>query len=314
MNILSLFDGVSCGQVASERVGFKIDNYFASEIESNPMKATQDNYPNTIQLGDINKVDLGKLPRIDLILAGSPCQGFSRGGKGLNFDDPRSCLFFKFIDILNEIRSNNNPDVKFLLENVEMKKEWRDVITEYIGVEPIAINSVLLIPQSRPRTYWTNIEGVVAPESNGMKLKDILENVDTSSYIDYKELKIDPSISEKSMKLIDNVNGEIRISQATKLGYIVAENGDGINLGFPTSKTRRGRVLKGKSSCLDCSCNIQVYINGVIRNLTINELEKLQTLPVSYTKILPEAARKKAIGNGWTVDVIVWILSFLTIK
>lgn len=311
MNILSLFDGISCGRIATERAGFKINNYYASEVDNNAIEVTQSNYPNTIQLGDINNIDLTKLPKIDLILAGSPCQGFSKAGKGLNFEDPRSKLFFKFIEILEYIKTNNNPDVKFLLENVVMKKEWSNVITEYIGVEPLEINSVLLIPQNRPRLYWTNIEGVDKPKDKQIKLKDILDNVDTTNYIDYKGLKVDNNISEDSLKLIDNVNGEIRISQATKQGYIIANEGDGINLSFPTSKTRRGRVTKEKSSCLDCSCDINVYINNSIRNFNINEIEKLQTLPIGYTNILEEPKRKKAIGNGWTVDIIVHILKHM---
>lgn len=311
MNVLSLFDGISCGRVALERAGIKIDSYYAAEIDKNAIKVAQDNFPDTIHLGDINGIDLGKLPKIDLIMGGSPCQGFSRAGIGLNFDDPRSKLFFKFVETLNCIRENNNPGVKFLLENVVMNTEWSDIISEYMGVKPIKIDSVLMTPQSRPRLYWTNIPGVEQPEDAGMKLKYILEDVDTTDFIDYRGLKIDPSISENSMKLIDNLYGEVRITQATKQGYIVAEDGDGVNISFPLSKSRRGRVLKGKSSCLDCVCNICVFTKGSIRRFTITEIERLQTLPKGYTKILKPAARMKAIGNGWTVDVIAHIFSYM---
>lgn len=158
MNILSLCDGQSCGQIALERAGVNVDTYYASEIEENPIKITQYNYPNTIQLGDMTKIDLTKLPKIDLILSGTPCQGFSRNGKMLNFEDERSKLFFDFSRILKYIKDNNNPNVKFLLENVEMKKEWKKIINEELEVEGKLINSKLVSAQSRPRVYWTNID------------------------------------------------------------------------------------------------------------------------------------------------------------
>lgn len=314
MNILSLCDGQSCGQIALERVGINVDTYYASEIEENPIKITQYNYPNTIQLGDMTKIDLTKLPKIDLILSGTPCQGFSRNGKMLNFEDERSKLFFDFSRILKYIKENNNPNVKFLLENVEMKKEWKKIINEELGVEGQLINSKLVSAQSRPRVYWTNID-YEELKDKGCVLKNILEEVDTSNYINHQGILIDPQIKEKSRNLINVVDGEVRISQATKLGYIVANDGDGINLQFPTSKTRRGRVIKQKSSTLDCGCDVCVYYDNIIRKFTINELEKLQTLPINYTKCLDNlAARKKAIGNGWTVDVIVHILKGLKNK
>lgn len=308
MNILSLFDGISCGHVALDRAGIKVDNYYASEIDKNAIKVTMDNYPNTIQLGDINNIDLTLLPKIDLILGGSPCQGFSRAGKCLNFEDPRSKLFFNFVYILNWIKEHNNPEVKFLLENVKMKNEWKNVITDFVKVEPIEINSKLVTAQNRPRIYWTNVQGVKQPKDRNINLINILEKSIEVDYINYKGLKIEKSISENSMKLIDIVNGEIRIKQSTKLGYIVAENGDGLNLSFPTSKSRRGRVIKKKSSTLDCACNLCVLIDGCIRRYTISEMEKLQTLITGYTKILSESVRKKVIGNGWSVDVIADIL------
>jgi len=313
MNILSLFDGISCGRVALDKANIDVYNYYASEIDENAIKIAQYNYPNTIQLGDITKINceqLKGLPKIDLILAGSPCQGFSRAGKCLNFDDPRSKLFFNFVSILNWIKEYNNPNVKFLLENVKMKNEWKDVITDFVKVKPIEINSKLITAQNRPRVYWTNIEGVKQPEDRNINLIDILGKNVEIEYVDYKGLKIDKTISENSMKLIDIVNGEIRIKQSTKKGYIVAENGDGLNLSFPTSKSRRGRVIKKKSSTLDCACNLCVLIDGCIRRYTLTEMERLQTLQDGYTKVegISAATRKKVIGNGWTADVIAHIL------
>ena len=172
MNVLSLFDGSSCGQVALERAGIKVDNYFASEIDKWAEKIAHKNYPTTISVGPVEFVSGRQLPDIDLILAGSPCQGFSFSGKGLAFDDPRSALFFEFVRILDECRKFN-PDVKFLLENVRMKQEYQDVISKYLGVQPIAINSSLMSAQNRYRLYWCNWD-VVQPDDKGIRLKDIL--------------------------------------------------------------------------------------------------------------------------------------------
>lgn len=239
------------------------------------------------------------------------CQGFSRAGKMLNFKDPRSCLFFEFVDILNYIKSKN-PDVLFLLENVKMKTEWRDIITEYVGVQPIEINSKLVSAQNRLRTYWTNIPNVAKPKDKGIKLIDILDDVKANdTFVEHQGIMFDSSISEASRNLVRRVGDEVRISQAVKKGYIVAEDGDGVNLSFPTSKTRRGRVIKQKSSTLDCACEVCVLHNGMIRRLNVRELERLQTLPEGYTDGFSKQIAQRAIGNGWTVDVIAWIFSFL---
>jgi DNA-cytosine methyltransferase len=310
INILSLFDGHSTGRLVCQRAGIEVDKYFASEIDENAIQISKNNFDDIIRLGDITKIDkeiIMKLPKIDLLIGGSPCQGFSRNGACLNFEDDRSKLFFEYVRILNIIREYNNPKVQFLLENVEMKKEWRDVISDYLKCEYTLINSKLVSAQNRPRLYWTSTY-IEPPEDKQIKLLDIIENVDTSNYIEYKGLKIDPNISEKAYSLIDVVNSEVRINQATKQGYIVAENGDGVNLQFPTSKTRRGRVIKEKSNTLDCSCDICVYYDEIIRKFTITELERLQTLPDGYTKGLNDKARIKAIGNGWTADAVVDIL------
>lgn len=172
MNVLSLFDGISCGQVALERAGIKVDNYFASEIDNYAIEVTQKNYPKTIQLGDVTKWYEWDLPKIDLLIGGSPCQGFSTSGKGLNFEDPRSKLFFEFVDVLNTIK----PDY-FMLENVKMKKSWEQIITNTLRVFPIEINSSLVSAQNRKRLYWTNIPNVTQPKDKKIKLVDILEEV-----------------------------------------------------------------------------------------------------------------------------------------
>ena len=310
--VLSLFDGISCGRIALERAGIKVDKYYASEIDKNAIQISKNNYKDIIQLGDINDIDeniIKSIGKIDLVLGGSPCQGFSRAGKGLNFEDSRSKLFFNFVDILNIVKKYN-PNTKFLLENVQMKKEWVEVINNYMGVEAISINSKLVSAQNRPRLYWTNINFEPIQDKN-INLADILENIEFD-YVEHEGLRVCKSISDNSRELISNINGEIRIRQAVKKGYIVANNGDGVNLSFPLSESRRGRVIKGKSSCIDTQCNICVYHNGNIRRLTVKEMEKLQTLPIGYTDRVAERQRIKAIGNGWTVDVIAHILKGLS--
>ena len=155
MNVLSLFDGMSCGMIALDRLGIKVDNYYASEIDKYAMQVSAANYPEIIQVGDITKLDLSTLPKIDLVMGGSPCQGFSFAGKQLAFDDPRSALFFEFVKCVDTLKPKY-----FLLENVKMKKEYLDIISEYIKIEPIFINSSLVSAQSRQRYYWTNIPNV----------------------------------------------------------------------------------------------------------------------------------------------------------
>lgn len=199
MNVLSLFDGMSCGQIALKELDIPVNNYYASEIDKFAIKQTQHNFKNTIQLGNIENwknwdIDFAS---INLILTGSPCQGFSFAGKGLNFEDPRSKLFFVFVEILNHVKSLN-PDVFFLLENVNMKKNHNAVISELLGVFPARINSNLVSAQNRDRLYWSNIQiksvglfgekytDIPQPEDRGIMLVDILqpeEEVDLKYYL-----------------------------------------------------------------------------------------------------------------------------------
>ena len=171
MNVLSLFDGMSCTQIALQKLGITPTKYFASEIDQYAMKVTQTNFPDTVQLGDVTKVNADDLPEIDLLIGGSPCQGFSFAGKRLNFDDPRSKLFFEYVRLLKDLKPKY-----FLLENVRMKQESQDVISEQLGVQPIVLNSNLVSAQNRHRLYWTNIPVDGLPEDRGIKLRDILEH------------------------------------------------------------------------------------------------------------------------------------------
>jgi len=179
MNVLSLFDGMSCGMIALDRLGIKVDKYYASEVDKYAIQVSQNNYPEIIQVGDVCNIKAEDYQDIDLILAGSPCQGFSFAGKQLAFDDPRSSLFFEFVRLLKEIKPKY-----FLLENVNMKKEFLDVISEQVsacypelpfGIERIKINSALVSAQNRVRWYWTNIPEITQPEQRGIVLRDILE-------------------------------------------------------------------------------------------------------------------------------------------
>lgn len=194
MNVLSLFDGMSCGQLALNRIGIKYEKYFASEIDKYAITVTQSNFPNTIQLGDIRNIKAADLPQIDLLIGGSPCQGFSFAGKQLNFEDERSKLFFEYVRLLNELKPKY-----FLLENVKMKQEYEDVISKYLGIAPIEINSNLVSAQNRRRLYWTNIGAkevglfgelvsiISQPKDKNIFLKDIIENeVDEKYFLSEK--------------------------------------------------------------------------------------------------------------------------------
>lgn len=308
MNILSLFDGISCGQVALERAGIKIDTYYASEIDKYAIQTTMKNYPNTIQLGDVRELNPYSLPQIDLLIGGSPCQGFSKAGKQLNFDDPRSKLFFEYVRIYKALKPKY-----FLLENVKMKKEYQDIISSYLDVEPIRINSCLVSAQKRDRLYWTNIPGIEQPIDKRILLPDILLSVevdrDKSYCLDanYFHGTTAKSYLSKCRRQIVWV-----IPEATKKGYVEVQEGECIDLTFIKSKTRRGRLMLEKSNCLTASkFNYCKVTKEWFRLLTPIECERLQTLPDSYTDGVSNTQRYKQLGNGWTVDVINHIFSYL---
>jgi len=300
MNVLSLFDGMSCGQIALNRAGIKYDMYFASEIDKNAIKVTQHNYPNTVQLGDVTKIEF-IVSKIDLLIGGSPCQGFSFAGKQLNFDDPRSKLFFEFVRLIDECKPTY-----FLLENVVMKKEYEDVITQYLGVEPIKINSSLVSAQNRVRLYWTNIPNVKEPEDRNISLSDILE---------------DDSIINPGA-----IRGR-RLNKATIIGRRL--NSDGKRKDYdkdvPITQCLEVRATNiNKSNCLTTVDKDNVLTTMPIgrhpnafkdklpfRYYTLKEYERLQTIPEGYTNIVSTSQAKKMIGNGWTVDVIAHIFSYL---
>lgn len=279
MNVLSLFDGMSCGQIALERAGIKVDNYFASEIDPYAIKVTQKNYPNTNQLGDVTKWYEWDLPKIDLLIGGSPCQGFSVSGKGLNFNDPRSKLFFEFADVRNAVNPTN-----FLLENVKMKKEWEQIITNSMYANPIEINSSLVSAQNRVRLYWTDIPNVTQPEDKGIYFGDIREHdADSRYYYSEKALEWIRRHSErtgKQLRVWDD-NTKVQMLEASMFKNYSAQR----FFGIPDTKG--------------------------LRYITPLECERAQTVPEGYTDVVSNTQRYKMLGNGWTVDVLTHIFKRL---
>jgi site-specific DNA-cytosine methylase len=268
MNVLSLFDGMSCGQIALDQLGIKVDNYFASEIDKHAIKVAQSNYPDTIQLGDVVSVKGLDLPKIDLLYGGSPCQGFSFAGKKLNFKDPRSKLFFEFVRLLEETKPKY-----FLLENVRMKQESQDVISKYLGVKPVLINSRLVSAQNRARYYWTNIP-LTQPTDLNITLSDVVgqDCIGASKRGRY--------ISGNSGKTQQKV--ELRSDYKSNAMTTVAKN-----------------------------CMLKVVSTGELRNIYRNEAEMLQNVPTNYTRDVSVSQALKMLGNGWTVDVIKHIFKNL---
>lgn len=287
MNVLSLFDGISCGQIALNQLGIKVDNYYASEINPYSIKVTQTNYPNTKQVGDITKLYRGAIsPHIDLLIGGSPCQGFSFMGKQLNLEDPRSKLFFEYVRILKEIKQNN-PNVLFLLENVKMKKESQDIISENLGIEPILINSALFSAQNRNRLYWTNIPIDPIISNNTQVLGNILEsNVDKKYYCSLR--RANGIIKSKFLDTKPN-------NRDKKCSCLLLSNNRKFSVNnWDLYKTyeSRGYITQEELDLLD------------FRTLTPIEYERLQTLPDNYTNYVADGHRYKECGNGWTIEVI----------
>lgn len=290
MNVLSLFDGMSCGQIALNRTGIKYDNYFASEIDKDAMFIAKKNFPNIKHVGDVTKVKGDDFPKIDLLLGGSPCQNLSlavinniKHNKGL--DGEKSGLFYEYLRLLTE----TNPKY-FLLENVGgMRTKDKDLITEALGVEPFRINSNLFSAQDRDRYYWTNIHVDLNIKDKGIVLKDICLNADE---VDAK-FWYDKDFT---------YNGDDKKVQAT-----LHLNGHDI--------MKRVNNLNDKSATLTCcrGGNLQkkVFQNGKCRKLTPLEYERLQTVPDNYTFGVSDSQRYNMLGNGWTVDVIVHIFKGL---
>lgn len=390
MNVLSLFDGMSCGQQALERLGIKVDNYFASEIDKYAIQVTMANYPNTVQLGSVTQVDGRVLPKIDLLIGGSPCQSFSFAGKrkGMSTKDEQeiltlehylqlksegfefegqSYLFWEYMRLLNEVREQN-PNVLFLLENVMMCEKWEKILSKAIGVNPVMINSSLVSAQNRQRLYWTNIgmvpgglfghlESIIEqPKDKGILLKDVLEDeVDQKYFLSESAIK---SIIKNEKNLQKSNINPIKSNSLQSPGhacgvykgasYIVhntmprssktgkgdtgpLSRNDGKTYYLDTGTTNAIEILggdfrydegfrwreNGKSGTLclgsktGVSGNALAKINNNIRKLTPTECERLQTVKDGYTNYVSDSQRYKMLGNGWTVDVIAHIFSYI---
>ena len=265
MNVLSLFDGMSCGQIALDKLGIKVDNYFASEIDKYAMQVTQKNYPNTKQIGDVTKINYSDNHKIDLMYGGSPCQSFSVAGDGSGFDGS-SKLFWEFVRVLKEVKPTY-----FLLENVIMKKEWEQVITDALGVEPIEIVSDKFVPQKRRRLYWTNIPNIEQPKQVDYDVNDFFEGNGFPSSCDIKRnFKKKSVFNTLTATYYKGIRGSSRPAVSTKEGFLDDDR-------------------------------------DAHRMLTPNECEALQTVPKNYTDCVSKTQRYKMLGNGWTVDVIAHI-------
>ena len=299
MNILSLFDGISCGQVALERANIKSDNYYASEICADSIRVAKGNYPNTIHLGDVlslNSLQLEKLPKIDLLIGGSPCQDLSKAktdGKGL--DGTKSKLFYEYVRILNWIREFNNPNVKFLLENVKPTKETELIMTaELKSKRPIVIDSVLVSAQRRKRLYWTNINDgeIDQPLDKGLKISDIIYD---NTYKQFRDQRIEKSKQFTKNYVRWDISQKGHFSQQDRAYYL---NG--------TMCTMMKQQALSK---------LNIYLgDDLYRRCNPIEGERLQTLPDNYTKCIKSDNKRLGLcGDGWTVDVIAHIFSYLDI-
>ena len=335
LNVVSYFDGMSCGQIALERAGIPVKNYFAYEIDKYAIQVTQKNYPNTKQMGSVTEAKLHELPETDLLIGGSPCQGFSFAGKQLNFKDPQSILFFEFV----KAKKILNPTY-FLLENVVMKKEYQDIITNFLRVEPIKINSSLVSAQNRERLYWTNIENIKQQEDKGILLKDIVfddalfcgrvvgrridENGRRQDYSDIQavqryELRTDgkfgalTTVQKDNMVLIKESYNKLMLSEK-EIAYMNRQvKGGRTHWDFK----HHSDINNEKASAVVANFfkgvpyNV-LKANSCIRKFHPIECERLQTVPDNYTDCVSNTQRYKMLGNGWTVDVIAHIFNQLS--
>jgi DNA (cytosine-5)-methyltransferase 1 len=329
MKVLSLFDGMSCGQIALNKLGANIESYYASEVDKHAIKESSANFPNTIHIGDVSKINPKDYIDINLVIGGSPCQNFSFAGnrvgmstssneeiltlerylelkeEGFSFKG-QSYLFWEYVRVLKCIQKDN-PNVYFLLENVLMIDKWKKIITDTLGVEPIKICSSLVSAQQRKRLYWTNIPNTTLPEDKNIKLEDIL----------------DKDIGDKHYKNSAAIRGRY-INKATITGRRINKEGkrEDNNKKIPIVQCLEVRATnRDKSNCITTVQKDNVLTNLPIgrhidvygkklpyRFYTLQELCRLQTVPDDYFKVSSESQAKKMLGNGWTVDVIAHIL------
>lgn len=320
MNVLSLFDGMSCGRIALERANIKVNNYYASEIDKYAIKISNNNYPDIIRLDDVQNWKNWDIDwsTIDLLIGGSPCQGFSFAGKELAFDDPRSVLFFTFADILKHIEKFN-PKIKFLLENVKMKTQYLDVITNTLNVQPIFINSRLVSAQNRQRYYWCNWD-TTQPKDKNIYLSDILDKSLPSCGVGARIVgrRLNNLGKREDYNYDLPLHQVLEIRKDNKSNCLSTVSKDNVLPYFKTDKKLKIKFRQNKASCLTAGANsggnhsdmdILVIEPNICRRYSPLECERLQTVPDGYTEGVSNSQRYKMLGNGWTVDVITHILN-----
>ena len=342
MIILSLFNGMNTGRQALKNVGIKVDKYYSSEIKPYAIKLTQYHFPDTIQLGDITKWREWDInwAKIDLLLSGSPCQDLSSAGKRAGINGNKSSLFFVFIEILEHIKTLN-PNILFLQENVaSAKKIDIGIMSRALGVYPCRINSKLVTAQLRDRYYWSNIRtkntmfdivtDIPQPKDKKIMFKDIITNgyvyknkanclqercISSVSFKDMLSNKAQIGIKKRErfgINLIYKENNEIKCKTNTKKGYEIIENNDFIDLFYPNSITRRGRINKSKAhTLLTNNSNYYIYKDNIIRIMNKIEMCRLQGFPDNYCDILTTVKAGSLLGDGWTLPVIEHIFSFI---
>jgi DNA (cytosine-5)-methyltransferase 3A len=327
---------MNTGRQALENVGIKVNKYYSSEIKPYAIELTQHHFPDTIQVGDVTKWREWDIDwkSIDLVLSGSPCQDLSQAGKKAGINGKKSSLFFIFIEILDYVKKLN-PKVLFLQENVgSASKLDVGIMSRELGVYPVRINSSLLVAQMRDRYYWTNIKtkqtmfdvvtDIEQPKDKNILLKDILEDGYSDKEKSRALLESDERpvaqqhkaahryfISGFTTLVFKDEQTFLRVKEATTIGFVDIANNEGVDLSYPTSKTRRGRSMKDKSNCLLRNNEYFVFQGGDLRYFTQTELERLQGFPDGYTKILTRNKAASLLGDGWTLPVIEHIFKFI---
>ena len=340
INVLSLFNGMSTGHTALDNIGIKVNKYYSSELKPYAIELTQYHYPETIQLGDVNNWREWDIDwkSIDLLLSGSPCKDLSVAGKRAGINGSNSGLFWKFIEIYEHIKALK-PSVIFFQENVgSAPKKDIGIMSRAMGVYPVRINSKLVTAQLRDRYYWTNaktkefgmfgdiVTDIPQPKDRNIMFGDIVTDglTDKEKANCLLESESRMTTSQESLKkryekdfnsIVYIENNTVKAKTNTVKGFTEITENDCLNMSFPKSTTRRGRVTKGKAPCL-LEGNEPLYkLQGLeVRMLNQTELERLQGFPDGWTSILTRNKSASLLGDGWTLPIIEHIFQYLPFK